>query len=279
MQPILDIANLADRREAAEAVADGAALFYAFGNFAALAALPDRASVRAVNALKGRPLDQVGSVTTTPERARSVFDWERVTIARDSLLAVMAELEALGPIGFRGPASDAIPDHLTQVDGDVRTVQLIVPGDACPSNGLVGQVLDLTGDDFLFITSANTSSNVTGQVEAAHYELREIQREFGDRDGVVLIGHRNEARVRRRYPHHLPCSTSIVAFHTGKLVLERLGSLDADTIARAAARHGLGLRISERAHERVPVRRPARRRPFARAPRLVRAPLALEAGA
>ena len=41
MQPILDIADLAQRREAAEATAEGAGLFYAFGNFCALAARPD----------------------------------------------------------------------------------------------------------------------------------------------------------------------------------------------------------------------------------------------
>jgi hypothetical protein len=51
MQPILDIASLADRREAAEATAEGAALFYSFGNFCALAAPPDLESQRAVNAL------------------------------------------------------------------------------------------------------------------------------------------------------------------------------------------------------------------------------------
>ena len=43
MQPIRDIADLAQRREAAEATAEGAALFYAFGNFCALAAKPDLA--------------------------------------------------------------------------------------------------------------------------------------------------------------------------------------------------------------------------------------------
>ena len=42
----------------------------------------------------------------------------------------------------------------------------------------------------------------------------------------------------------MPCSTSIVAFHTGELVLERLGSLDAEMIAKVAARHGLTLRIA-----------------------------------
>jgi hypothetical protein len=93
--------------------------------------------------------------------------------------------------------------------------------------------------------------------------MREIQREFGERDGVVLIGHRNERAIRRRYPRHLPCSTSIVAFHTGELVLERLGSLDAEVIEAVANRHGLTLTIGDGAHERVPVR--ASRRPTLRA--------------
>src|SRR4051794_31598883 len=103
MQPILDIADLADRREAAGATADGAALFYAFGNFCALAARPELESLRAINALKGRPLDQVGSVTTTPERATRVFDRERARLLWTAIVAVMADLHALGPIGFRGP--------------------------------------------------------------------------------------------------------------------------------------------------------------------------------
>ena len=82
MQPILDIADLAQRREAAEAVADGSALFYAFGNFAALAARPDLESLQAMNRLKGRPLHQVGSVTTTPEKGTRVFDWDAVPASR-----------------------------------------------------------------------------------------------------------------------------------------------------------------------------------------------------
>jgi len=276
MQPILDIADLGDRRLAAEATAAGAALFYAFGNFCALAARPDLESLRAMNALKGRPQDQVGSVTTTPEKASRVFEWDDVHVPWSALVAVMADLNTLGPIGFRGPAAGHVPDHLTVTDQGVRTVQLITPGDICPSNALVADVLDLIGEDILYITSANTSSHVSKQLEAAHFEMREIQREFGERPGVVLIGHRNERANRRQYPHHVPCSTSIVAFHTGELVLERLGSLDADTIIRAAARHGLEVTVGAAARERVPVRaagRPRFRRPLTlspRAPRLSR---------
>jgi hypothetical protein len=258
MQPILDIADLAQRREAAEAAADGNALFYAFGNFCALAAKPDLASLEAMNRLKGRPLHQVGSVTTTPERTKHVFDWDRVMIPWGALVAVMGDLHSLGPIGFRGPASHHIPDHLTVVDKDVRTVQLISPGDVCPSNALVGDILDLTGEQILYITSANTSSNATGQIEAAHFEIKEIQKEFGHRDDVVLIGHRNERAVRRQYPRHRACSTSIVAFHEGQLVLERLGSLDALTILEVANRHGLSLHLGEGSEIPVPERKAAR---------------------
>ncbi len=243
MQPILDIAVLADRTRAAEATAEGSALFYAFGNFCALAARPELASLRAMNALKGRPRDQVGSVTTTPERASHVFDWDAVRLPWSALVGTMCDLHALGPIGFRGPAGSHIPEHLT-VDG---TVQLITPGDACPSNGLIGEVLDLIGEEILYITSANANKDDT------HYAIGEIRKEFGHRDDVVFIGHRNERANRRRYPHHRPCSTSIVNFQSGELVLERHGSLDADLIARVAAKHGLSLRVA--AGEPLPVRR------------------------
>src|SRR3954471_4374425 len=250
MQPILDIADLAQRREAAEATAAGAALFYAFGNFCALAAKPDLDSLHAMNALKGRPRDQVGSVTTTPERAKLVFDWDKVKLPWSALTAIIAELHELGPIGFRGPAAAAVPAHLTSRG----TAQLISPGDRCPSNALVADILDLIGEDMLYITSANTSSHVSQQTEAAHYAMREIQREFGHRDDVVLIGHRRERANRREYPYHLPCSTSIVAFHQGALVLERLGSLSADMIDSIAEHHNLDLTLGVGGAERVPVR-------------------------
>jgi hypothetical protein len=258
MQPILDIADLAQRREAAEAAADGAALFYAFGNFCALAAKPDLASLEAMNRLKGRPLGQVGSVTTTPERSTKVFDWDQVMVPWSSLVGVMSDLHALGPIGFRGPSADFIPEHLTVMDKGFRTVQLISPGDVCPSNALIGDVLDLTGEEVLYITSANTSSNVTGEIEAAHFEIKEIQKEFGHLDDVVLIGHRNERANRRRYPRHRACSTSIISFHEGELVLERAGSLDALTILEVANRHGLALRLGVGADIPVPERKAAR---------------------
>ena len=172
------------------------ALFYAFGNFCALAARPDLGSLRAMNALKGRPQDQVGSVTTTPERGGRVFDWDRCICrgarCRDDGGPARARPDRLPRAG-----GGHVPDASDGPDG-CRTVQLISPGDACPSNALVADMLDLIGEDILYITSANASSHVSKQAEAAHYEMREIQREFGHAPGVRLIGHRNERAIRRR---------------------------------------------------------------------------------
>ena len=94
--------------------------------------------------------------------------------------------------------------------------------------------------------------------------MDEIAREFGHRRDVVMIGHDDEAAIRRFYPHHLPCSTSILAFHRDvredgrpALVLERQGSLGIDRIARCGRRrHGFGLAVAPAAHEPVPVRWP-----------------------
>jgi hypothetical protein len=252
---ILNLSSRADRQLAASATTNGAALFYGFGNFCALAALPHLESMRRVNALKGRPLDQAGSVTADPARAHAVFDWNGLD--RDLIEAVMADFTLLGPIGFRGPASALVPEHLTVMDRSIRTAQLIMPGDGCLSNDLVGEILDRSGEDLLFITSANSSSTRSGRPEAAHCEMRAIRDEFGHHPSAVLIGHADEGANRRLYPHHLPCSTSIVAFHTGRLVLERHGSLRVDDAREVAARHGLELAIAPAARTRLPVRWPA----------------------
>jgi hypothetical protein len=262
---ILSLEIPSDRRAAARATAAGAALFYGFGNICALAALPDETSVLRVNRMKGRPPRHAGSVTSDPGRMQLAFDWSAIPrdIEPDILLSMMTELQALGPIGFRGPAASRVPDHLTVVEDGIRTAQHISPGVRCRSNRLIGDVLDGTGENLLFITSANTSSHLSGLTEAAHYEMDEVHREFGYRRDVVMIGHADEAAARKFYPHHLPCSTSILGFHhdvreNGRpaLVLERHGSLGVDTIRTVVARHGFAFAIAPGGLERVPLRRP-----------------------
>jgi tRNA A37 threonylcarbamoyladenosine synthetase subunit TsaC/SUA5/YrdC len=260
---LLSLSVRSDRRAAARATAGGAALFYGFGNFCALAALPDRTSVLRINRLKGRPSAQAGSVTSDPQRMALAFDWSRVPrpFEPELLISMMADFQSLGPIGFRGPASSIVPDHLTVTERGLRTVQHISPGVRCRSNALVREVLEITGHDLLFITSANSSGHRTGQPEPPHYEMNAIQAEFGHRHDLVMIGHDDETSNRLSYPRHLPCSTSIVAFHRDvrddgrpALVLERHGSLGIEDAREVARRHGYGLVVGPSAHVRVPVR-------------------------
>ena len=108
----------------------------------------------------------------------------------------------------------AVPDHLAQVDGGVRTTQVIAPGYACPSNRFLSRALDLVDGDLLYVNSANRSRHLTGAPdEPAHWRADGLRAEFGgDRDFVVLA-HPDEAAARRRYPLHSPMSTTILAFH------------------------------------------------------------------
>ncbi len=210
---VLDLLDPADRCRAAEAMARGAAVGNGFGNFSVITARPDRASLTSVNRLKGRPDDQAGSVITTPDRLWGTFDWRQLPPALDPLqvIALMDALLALGPIGFRGPAAPQIPEHLSLPDGPVRTVQVVLPGLTCPSNLLVGRALAFVGGDLLLGTSANLSHRLTGRPEPAHHELSGMLADFPA--DMVMIGHRDEAAARARYPRHQPGSTSVVSFH------------------------------------------------------------------
>jgi 2-isopropylmalate synthase len=263
-QTTLDLGDPFHRELAAHATTLGAAVFYSFGNFCAIAAHPDLRSVVRVNIVKGRPENQVGSVTTTRDRFDALFDWSLLPdgLSREQVLGLIDDFYELGPMGFRGPAAYGVPDHVTSLDGDLRTTQQIGPGYRCPSNELLGDILARAGVDYLFITSANVSSGVTGRVEAAHYDLRGMQEDFGGSDGIVLIGHRDEAAARASYPRHLPMSTSVLAFHklaqdeSGRaaLILERHGSLEVDDVRELVAQHGFGLFLADGARERLPLR-------------------------
>src|SRR6478752_6966596 len=122
----------ADAHHAAARLA-GFPVAHGFGSIYALTARGD--AVRRVNALKGRPLGQTGSVTAPTGHELDAF--ALAALPRDVSAALVQELVdafgALGPFGFRGPAAAHVPAGLTSVDGDVRTVQVIVPGRACPS--------------------------------------------------------------------------------------------------------------------------------------------------
>jgi hypothetical protein len=253
-----------DIRAAARELAEGATVGHGFGNFYVISSRPDAATVRGINLLKGRPPGQVGSVTTTPPRIPLLFDWDALPpgLTPRAVLGVMDAVFELGPFGFRGPAAAHVPDHLTQLDGGVRTTQVIAPGYACPSNRLYSRAMDLLGTDLLYITSANRSRHATGAPdEPAHWRADALHAEFAAEPTFVVIAHADEAAVRRRYPLHAPMSTTILAFHTVagrgrdlRLVVERHGGLAVDRLRPIVERLGFGLEVAPQAARRLELR-------------------------
>lgn len=249
---------------AAWALADGAVVGHGFAGFYALTSRADPATVRRVNQLKGRPDDQVASVTTAPSRIPQVWDWARLPdpVTRRSVLGVVDALLALGPFGFRGPAAGHIPDHLTAVQDGVRTVQLIVPGYACPANDFLARAIEACDDDLLAITSANRSRPASGLADSPpHWRAEGLQDDFGAEPDFLLLEHDDEAEARSRWPLHGPRSTSVLGFHRlgpdGRrpaLVLERHGSLSVGVISGVLDRLGFSLVLAPAARQRLSMR-------------------------
>src|SRR5262245_40675863 len=63
---------------AAEAVRESGVVTNGFANFSVIVSRPDKDVVVKINRMKGRPDDHVGSVTTTPIRMASLFDWSKL---------------------------------------------------------------------------------------------------------------------------------------------------------------------------------------------------------
>lgn len=251
---------------AARALARGAAVAHGFGNFYAITASPAPSVVERINVMKGRPRDQVGSVVTTPVRVARLFDWENLPLGLSAaqVFDLMDRLFELGPFGFRGPAADHVHEHLTSMDGGVRTTQVIAPGARCPSNTFLARAMELTGTEYLYVTSANRSRHVTGaEDEPAHFRGDAIAREFGEDDDFLVLHHASDALARHAHPLHDPMSTTILAFHrlgalspSGRptLVVERHGSLPLEALRPLVARFGFDLELGPKAHRRLSLR-------------------------
>jgi hypothetical protein len=255
----------ADVREAAHALAEGAVVATAFGNFYVIVTRPDAATVRGVNLAKGRPVDQVGSITTAAPRIPGMYDWTRLSPLLDleRTRALMDALYARGPFGFRGPAADRVPDHLTMWDQGVRTTQVIAPGAACPANAFFDAAMaELGTDDILYITSANRSRHLTGAAEEpAHWKATGIAADFAHVPNFVVLEHRDEAVARARYAAYAPTSVTLLALHAPSLVdgrpvltVDRHGSLHVDDVRRVAAPLGFGVELGRSAARRLQVR-------------------------
>ncbi len=248
---------------AAHAVAANGVVTHGFANFYAIVARPDREVVVRINRMKGRPDTQVGSVTTTPVRIPRLFDWGQLPpgLTPHKVLSLMDQLLELGPFGFRGPAAPHLPDHLTSVEDGVRTTQVIAPGYSCYSNKLLARAMDLIGEDYLYVTSANRSRHVTGAAdEPAHYRGSDIKAEFRGEDGFVVLRHPDEQAAQQRYPLFSPMSTTIIAFHKlgsptpagrPRLLVERHGSLHVDDLRPFVERIGFGLELGPKAQTRL----------------------------
>lgn len=248
---------------AAHAVATGGAVTHGFANFYAIVARPDRDVVVRINRMKGRPDDQVGSVTTTPVRIPMLFDWSKLPNGLNShnVLSLMDQLLELGPFGFRGPAAPHVWDHLTSMQDGTRTTQVIAPGYSCYSNKFLARAMDLIHEDFLYVTSANRSRHVTGAAdEPAHYRGSDIKAEFQGEDGFVVLRHPDEVAAQQRFPLFAPMSTTIIAFHKlgtptpggrPRLLVERHGSLHVDDLRPFVERIGFGLDLGPKAQIRL----------------------------
>ncbi|HMJ16076.1 MAG TPA: hypothetical protein VK524_31890 [Polyangiaceae bacterium] len=247
---------------AANAVANGGAVTHGFANFYVIVSRPERDVVVGINRMKGRPDDQVGSVSTTPLRIPALFDWSRLPggIDQHAVLSLMDALYDMGPFGFRGPAAAHMPNHLTFVDQGIRTTQVIAPGYACHSNRFMARAMDLVHTDYLYITSANRSRHLTGaEDEPAHFRGSDIKAEFGHQPGFVVLRHPDEEAARQRYPAFAPMSTTILAFHRmgdasgdhPKLIVERHGSMHLDDLAPIVERYGFGLELGPKARVRL----------------------------
>ncbi|GAB2697656.1 hypothetical protein [Thalassiella azotivora] len=242
-----------DVERAARALAGGRAVAHPFATIYAISSRPEQTVVRRVNVLKGRRPDQVGSVTTTPDRLADLLTAARPTSARpdasvaappapDEALAVVRTLLALGPCGFRVTAPDGVPAHLVAIDATAgtprRTVQVIQPGDLCPSVRFVDRCLALTGLDYLHVTSANRSRHATGTAEEPpHHRADDLARDLGCTD-LHVLRHPDEHAARRDHPLHAPTSTTVLSLHRAvtsqrgrrALVVDRHGSLSVRTL-------------------------------------------------
>src|SRR4051794_21068595 len=217
-----------DEQLAARAMALGAVVCHPFAHMYALAGHPAPLVGRHINELLGRAPEQAGSVITTRDYLADLFDWSKVPppLSRARVLEMTDTLLGLGPFGFRGPAAPHLPDHLTSLEGEVRTVQVIGSGYRCASTRLLAHCLEAIDQPYLSISD-----------EGAHARIEEVQRAYGDSPGVVLLAQPNEERVRRAYASYRQTPTTVLAIHKlarrhprPRLVIEREGSLQLEDV-------------------------------------------------
>jgi hypothetical protein len=135
----------------------------------------------------------------------------------------------LGPFGFRGPAAEHVPPHLTYLEADVVGTQVIAPGYDCPSNDFLTRALAAADTAVLHIASVNPADHGPD---------------------ITLLEHPDDDTARSRYPGYRATSATILGFHRPvrvtadrrpQLLLEQHGSLDVATVRQMLDDLGLGL--------------------------------------
>ena len=260
-----------DAENCAQALARGMAVAHPFGNIYAITARADAATVERVNAMKGRPASQVGSITGPSSTIADSLDLTRLPdgLTRRCVLQLVTAFLRLGPFGFRGPAAAHIPAHLVFPDDDLSTAQVIAPGYACPANEIFRRSIQLTAEGLLYVTSANRSRHLTGADDSpAHWLAAGLHTDFAGEADLLIVEHPDEVGARERYPRHHPVSTTVLAFHRVVripgdrrpcLVLERHGSLHQDDVRAILDNYGLGMVLGPRAAVRLSPRTYPRR--------------------
>ncbi|MGA1531257.1 MAG: L-threonylcarbamoyladenylate synthase [Kiritimatiellia bacterium] len=257
---LLCLAHDEDIELAVEALLEGYPLACGFGNFYAIFTKADQPAVEQMNRWKGRPASQVGSLSTTPLRVPSLFDFAQLPDNLDEklVLDVMEAFTTAGPIGFRGPAAPDLPAHMTSRDGDMLTAQTIVPGYRCPSNKLISRAIEQLPERYLYVTSANLSSALSGKEEPAHWKPAPLIFDFRHVVDLKLIRHESEDFAHAMYPGYAEMSTSVLSFHRAEseggrraLRLERHGSLHVDRVREILDRLDLGLVIAPTGETRL----------------------------
>jgi hypothetical protein len=180
------------------------------------------------------------------------------------VLGLLDALLRLGPIGFRGPAAVGVPAHLTQADGGVRTVQVVSPGHACPSNDFLARALHAAGADLLVVTATGRSRQLPAAVdEPPHWRAAGLRADSGDDPRFLLLEQRDDRDAQARYPAYAPVAPTVLALHTvlpagaggrRRLVLERHGSLPAGQVREVVGDFGFDLALGPHARHRLPQR-------------------------
>ena len=227
----LVLTNPADVQRAADALADGGAVGYGFANVYAITTRPDADIVQRFNRTHDCRTTGLSSITVPPAHIPDLYDWTQLPpgLTRRSVLHVMETFYRSGPCGFRGPAAGHLPPHLTYLEAEVVTTQIIAPGYDCPSNEFLARALVAADTDVLHIASANLS-------------------DYGP--DITLLEHPDDDAARSRYPGYQASSATILGFHRPvrvagdprpQLLLERHGSLDVGTVREMLDDLGFGL--------------------------------------